>query len=145
MAGREGSSEREAPRAGVVGLGGRSVSATLVGLVMDTARTVELKRVEPACDLGPYVFDRRRARRSQAVGDRLAVIFGRHGGRWLLPLELRDTSANGLGLVCEQPLSAGDRVTLYDQGRRATYIRGLVTRCHPREDGRFDVGLTCAP
>jgi hypothetical protein len=114
-----------------------------VVIVMDAAQQIELKQAEALSDLGPYTFDRRRALRSPASGRRLGVVFGAHGGRWLLPFELRDTSANGLGLICEQDLNPGDRVTLYDEGRRATFIRGCVTRCMAREDGKFDLGLTC--
>ncbi|MFI4881149.1 MAG: hypothetical protein ACIAQU_01035 [Phycisphaerales bacterium JB064] len=109
---------------------------------MDAAQQIELKRIASDDELGPYVFDRRRAVRTLATGQRLGVVFGAEGGRWLLPLELRDTSGNGLGLVASQALEAGDRVTLYDEGRRATFVKGLVARCEPRDDGRFDVGLT---
>jgi len=111
-------------------------------MVMDAVRQVELKQVEETPDCGPYAFDRRKSRRTPATGQRLGVVFGVEGGRWLLPLVLRDTSAQGLGLTCSQPLTAGDRITLYDEGRRATFIKGVVARCQQREDGSFDLGLT---
>ncbi|MEQ8843946.1 MAG: PilZ domain-containing protein [Phycisphaerales bacterium] len=110
---------------------------------MDAAQQIELKQPERRGEDGPYRFERRRSPRMAAQGQRLAVVFGREGGRWLLPLELRDSSASGLGLVCGQALSSGDRVTLYDEGRRATFVRGVVTRCAQREDGRYDLGLSC--
>ena len=109
---------------------------------MDAAQQLELKRIAGDDDRGPYVFDRRRAVRTLAAGQRLGVVFGAEGGRWLLPLELRDSSASGLGLIAGQALHAGDRVTLYDEGRRATFVKGLVSRCEQREDGRYDLGLT---
>ncbi len=115
---------------------------------MDAAQQIELKRLSTRTkadampDPGPYAFDRRRTVRTAANGQRLGVVFGVEGGRWLLPLELRDTSASGVGLVCGQQLEPGDRVTLYDEGRRATFVKGLVTRCQSREDGRFDLGLS---
>lgn len=111
---------------------------------MDAAQQLEPKGIAAQTeeDRGPYVFDRRRAIRTATTGQRLGVVFGASGGRWLLPLELRDTSANGLGLTSDQALESGDRVTLYDEGRRATFIRGLVARCERRDDGRFDLGLT---
>lgn len=117
---------------------------------MDAAQQIELKRLQTNTQPdqldqpgpGPYVFDRRRAVRSPASGQRLGVVFGAAGGRWLLPLELRDTSASGVGLVCGQQLEPGDRVTLYDEGRRATFIKGRVARCQPRDDGAFDLGLS---
>ena len=108
---------------------GAAKSITQQGLVLDDA-------------WGPYQFDRRRANRTPASGKRLAVIFGAQGGRWLLPLEIRDASAGGLGLVGGQSLDPGDRVTLYDEGRRATFIKGTVVRSVEREDGRYDLGLT---
>lgn len=115
---------------------------------MDAAQQIELKRLQTKTpgdavpDPGPYPFDRRRAVRSPAHGQRLGVVFGVEGGRWLLPLELRDTSASGVGLVARQQLEPGDRVTLYDEGRRATFIKGYVARCQAREDGQFDLGLS---
>lgn len=115
---------------------------------MDAAQQIELKRLRTKTtadampDPGPYAFDRRRAMRSPATGQRLGVVFGVEGGRWLLPLELRDASASGVGLISGQELEPGDRVTLYDEGRRATFIKGRVARCQEREDGRFDLGLT---
>ncbi|MCW5757697.1 MAG: hypothetical protein KIT54_10715 [Phycisphaeraceae bacterium] len=110
---------------------------------MGAAKTIT--RQQPTLDdaLGPYQFDRRRANRQPARGQRLAVVFGVQGGRWLLPLELRDTCSGGLGLIGEHALEPGDRVTLYDEGRRATFIKGVVVRSSVREDGRFDLGLTC--
>lgn len=110
---------------------------------MDAAQQIELKQAVADTELGPYAFDRRRATRSPAAGHRLGVVFGAQGGRWLLPFQLRDTSATGLGLICDQDLDPGDRVTLYDEGRRATFVKGCVARCRLREDGRFDLGLTC--
>ncbi|MFI4917185.1 MAG: hypothetical protein ACIAS6_11855 [Phycisphaerales bacterium JB060] len=139
---------KDAPgMAKVVGQRGRNGFFHTVVIVMDAAQQIELKRLELEGDInqanvGPYSFDRRRAARTPATGRRLGVVFGSHGGRWLLPFELRDTSANGLGLVCDQDLHPGDRVTLYDEGRRATFIKGRVTRCLAREDGKFDLGLT---
>ncbi|MGD1916406.1 MAG: hypothetical protein ACFCBV_09500 [Phycisphaerales bacterium] len=112
---------------------------------MDAARNIELKQEPAASDHGPYRFERRRAPRMAAEGQRLAVVFGTDGGRWLLPLEIRDSSSSGIGLVSRQPLTAGDRITLYDEGRRATFIKGVVARCGEREDGQFDLGLTCPP
>lgn len=114
---------------------------------MDAAQHIELKTVGSAqhsgeTDAGPYTFDRRRGSRGPAAGQRLGVVFGVDGGRWLLPLELRDSSASGLGLVSAQPLGPGDRITLYDEGRRATFIKGHVARCVRREDGKYDLGLT---
>ncbi len=119
----------------------------MVVIVMDAAQQIELKPVETnqplyELDHGPYTFDRRRAARGPATGQRLGVVFGVDGGRWLLPLELRDSSATGIGLVSSQPLGPGDRVTLYDEGRRATFIKGHVARCARREDGLYDLGLT---
>lgn len=121
---------------------GRNGFGHRVVTVMDAAQQVELKQTLSEEDRGPYVFDRRRAIRSTATGQRLGVVFGAEGGRWLLPLELRDSSANGLGLISSQALHAGDRVTLYDEGRRATFIKGQVARCERRADGRFDLGLS---
>ena len=110
---------------------------------MDAAQHVKPQQVvDEASESGPYRFDRRRSPRVLANGHRLAVVFGAEGGRWLMPLDLRDTSTNGVGLVSSQALEAGDRVTLYDEGRRATFVRGVVTRCQAREDGRFDLGVT---
>lgn len=130
----------------VVGPGHRNIVHRVV-TDMDAVQHVELKHVRNAplpgeLDPGPYTFDRRRCARGPACGSRLAVVFGVEGGRWLLPLELRDTSASGLGAISAQALNAGDRVTLYDEGRRATFIRGTVTRCQEREDGQYDLGLT---
>lgn len=59
-----------------------------------------------------------------------------------MPLQIRDTSAGGLGLIGSQALEPGDRVTLYDEGRRATFIKGVVVRSFEREDGRFDLGIS---
>ena len=114
---------------------------------MDAAQLIELKRLQSdpqpeATDAGPYIVDRRRATRTPATGQRLGVVFGVEGGRWLLPLELRDTSAGGVGLISAQALEAGDRVTLYDEGSRATFIKGRIARCALRDDGRFDLGLS---
>ncbi len=113
---------------------------------MDAAQQIELKHIKSKltireADPGPYSFDRRRGARGLASGQRLAVVFGVEGGRSLLPLELRDTSASGLGAVSARALEAGDRVTLYDEGRRATFIKGTVARCQKRDDGRYDLGL----
>jgi hypothetical protein len=114
---------------------------------MDAAQQIELKRVEVNPEsgepqLGPFAFDRRRAARGPATGQRLGVVFAVDGGRWLLPLDLRDSSASGIGLISNQPLGPGDRVTLYDEGRRATFIKGHVARCALRGDGRYDLGLS---
>jgi len=110
---------------------------------MDAAQHIELKQDSTTSELGPYRFDRRRAPRVLAQGQRLAVVFGIDGGRWLLPLNLRDASSGGIGLISRQPLTTGDRVTLYDEGRRATFVKGVVTRCGKREDGTYDLGLAC--
>ncbi|UYV12951.1 MAG: PilZ domain-containing protein [Phycisphaera sp.] len=119
----------------------------MVVTVMDAAQQIELKPVDTnqqtsEIEPGPYTFDRRRCSRGPASGQRLGVVFGVEGGRWLLPLELRDSSASGIGLISAQVLSPGDRVTLYDEGQRATFIKGHVARCVRREDGKYDLGLT---
>jgi len=114
---------------------------------MDAAQQIEFKPVGTTqlageTEAGPFSFDRRRCSRGPATGQRLGVVFGADGGRWLMPLELRDSSASGIGLVSAQPLGPGDRITLYDEGRRATFIKGHVARCARREDGKYDLGLT---
>lgn len=124
----------------------------MVVTVMDAAQQIELKRLDlnqsetnlqgSESEPGPYTFDRRRCTRAEASGQRLGVVFGAEGGRWLMPLELRDSSASGLGLISTQALGPGDRVTLYDEGRRATFIKGHVARCARRDDGKYDLGLT---
>lgn len=114
---------------------------------MDAAQQIELKPVDTnqpgsESEPGPYTFDRRRCTRGVASGQRLGVVFGAEGGRWLMPLEIRDSSASGIGLISAQALGPGDRVTLYDEGRRATFIKGHVARCARRDDGKYDLGLT---
>lgn len=126
---------------------GRNTFFHMVVTVMDAAQQIELKPVDTnlrtsETEAGPYTFDRRRCTRGPASGQRVGVVFGAEGGRWLLPLELRDSSASGIGLISTQPLGPGDRVTLYDEGRRATFIKGHVARCAKREDGKYDLGLT---
>jgi len=94
-----------------------------------------------AGDVGPFRFDRRATPRRAIDQQRLAVVFRPDGGRGLLPVRVRDASPGGVGLVASGPIAVHDRLTLYDEGRGAGFVRGRVVRVTPAEGGLFTVGV----
>src|SRR5690606_1071991 len=89
------------------------------------------------------IFDRRIGPRRPAAGGALAsVAAGADGeGVRLVPLQLIDSGAAGIGAVSASRLRPGMRVTLHSVDACLARDCGIVARCDERADGGYLVGI----
>ena len=86
--------------------------------------------------------DRRLLDRRPAEGKLLAALTLPDGGRAVVPLELLDASAMGMGVLVDREVPIGTRFEAYGQpGARLPTNFGRVVHIEAEEDGRFRLGL----
>jgi hypothetical protein len=87
----------------------------------------------------PLKFERRRCPRESARGTARAVYTDGTGRAGLTPIEMVDSSTDGLGLRSRCRIKPGMMVTIF-HGSGQTWTEATAVRCTPDGD-RFRIGL----
>jgi hypothetical protein len=89
-----------------------------------------------------YPFERRASKRKSTEGTAMGAFYDAFGDLVLTPVEIADRSRFGLGLLCDTPVAAGSRFTLYGNQLPLPHVSGTVIRCQ-RVGNRYRIGLSC--
>jgi hypothetical protein len=95
-----------------------------------------------------FKLDRRREARQTVVGNAMAAFSTGHDPVRLVPVDLLDGSAHGVGVLSPVPVEMGTTLCLYpstaaDQPNLDARRIGLVVRCEPKPEG-YVIGVRCA-